>query len=373
MAKPKPTLFEVRKSAPFNGKEWRVIGYVDGKRKQYWFSTKKEAKKDADDRNQERTAYGSKINLDADARFEAAKAANLLKPYGKTILDAVQFYLEYLDKQTTSITASELCVRVLSEFERRLAAGEIRKKHYTSMLETVRKFRGHFAERQIKLIDGTEVKAWLATLPLAVKTRKRHYGYVKNMFGLAQEWNLIAGDPFERTNNFKDPRKGHKVEILTPEEMKKFLGALHKDWLPFFAINAFTGLRREEISRLDWSEVKLDRNLIDLPMEKSKNGKRKLTEVPKNLLAILTPFVKSEGRVMPKKKLQLAMESAVEKAGIVWKQNCLRHSFCSYAVATHGLEWTADQADHSISILRKDYREKVTKEDADRYWAILPA
>jgi hypothetical protein len=53
-----------------------------------------------------------------------------------------------------------------------------------------------------------------------------------------------------------------------------------------------------------------------------------------------------------------------------WKQNCLRHSFCSYAVALKGLEWISDQADHSIAILKRDYREVVTKADAEAYFDI---
>jgi hypothetical protein len=65
------------------------------------------------------------------------------------------------------------------------------------------------------------------------------------------------------------------------------------------------------------------------------------------------------------------MENAVAGAKIEWKQNCLRHSFCSYAVALKGLEWTSDQADHSIAILKRDYREVVTKEDAAKYFSIL--
>jgi hypothetical protein len=64
------------------------------------------------------------------------------------------------------------------------------------------------------------------------------------------------------------------------------------------------------------------------------------------------------------------METAVAGAKIEWKQNCLRHSFCSYAVALKGLEWTSDQADHSIAILKRDYREVVAKADAEAYFAI---
>jgi hypothetical protein len=156
MAKPKPIGFEVRKSAPFNGKEWRVVGYEGTKRKQYWFATEKEAKKDASDRNQERSAYGSKLNLDSSLRFEALKAVDLLQPFGKSLLDAVNFYTAHLAKMTSSITVGELCDRVTVEFKRRKTTGEASNRHYTSMIETLRRFDEKFRTCPIKLLDGTD-------------------------------------------------------------------------------------------------------------------------------------------------------------------------------------------------------------------------
>jgi hypothetical protein len=88
-------------------------------------------------------------------------------------------------------------------------------------------------------------------------------------------------------------------------------------------------------------------------------------EILANLGAILAPYARPAGRVMPRKKIQRAMEDAAKKAGITWKQNVLRHSFCSYGVALRGLEWTADQADHDIRILRRNYRENVSREEAE--------
>jgi integrase len=237
------------------------------------------------------------------------------------------------------------------------------------MKETLKKFRARFATAPIKVLEGNEIKAWLAQEPLAIKTRNRHLGYVKNIFGMAKGWKLVERNPFEGIGAFNNPRK-EKIEILTPEEMTRFLSALDRDWLPFFAISAFTGLRSDEVGRLDWSEIKLDRSLIDLPSTKSKNGKRKLEEVPENLSAILSGFVRAEGSVKPAKKLSFARNNARLTAGIdPWKQNCIRHSFCSYAVAVN---WTATQADHDTKILKKHYWEVVTKEDAERFWAIRP-
>ena len=114
----------------------------------------------------------------------------------------------------------------------------------------------------------------------------------------------------------------------------------------------------------------LDRPLIDLPPAKSKNKRRKLVEIPENLAAWLTPQAKTEGSIMPRAKVQVAMANAVEKAGIEWPHNCLRHSFCSHAVALHGFTWTSLQADHSERMLRDHYREVVTKFEADAYFAI---
>jgi integrase len=188
---------------------------------------------------------------------------------------------------------------------------------------------------------------------LAIKTRNRHLGYIKNIFGMAKEWKLIVENPFEDVGAFNNPKK-EKIEILTSDEMSRFLSALDRDWLPFFAISAFTGLRSDEVGRLDWNEIKLERSLIDLPPTKSKNGRRKLEEISANLLAILSPFVRAEGPVKPaNRKLSHARSKASHAAGIVpWKQNCIRHSFCSYGVAAKGLEWTAIQADHDIKMLK---------------------
>ena len=149
---------------------------------------------------------------------------------------------------------------------------------------------------------------------------------------------------------------------------------MDRGFVPFFAPSAFSGLRRQEIIRLDWSEVKLDRDLIDLPFAKSKNSRRKLIEVSENLKEWLSPFARKSGPVIPRKKLQLAFENAAKAAGIVpWPQNGLRHSFCSYAVALKGFEWTAAQADHSVQMLRKHYWEVVDRETAERFWAIRPS
>jgi hypothetical protein len=76
----------------------------------------------------------------------------------------------------------------------------------------------------------------LASEPLAVKTRNRHLGYIRNVFGL------------ETVNGFNDPHaRARQVQILTPEQLTNFLNAVDRYFVLFFALSAFSGLRREEI------------------------------------------------------------------------------------------------------------------------------
>jgi integrase len=165
-------------------------------------------------------------------------------------------------------------------------------------------------------------------MDLAVKTRNRHLGYVKNAFGIGKDCGLLSVNPLAGAELFRDTaRNNRQVEILTPDQLAAFLSFVHPETIPFFTISAFTGLRRAEVEKLDWSEVKLDRRIIDLPFNKSKNHRRKLIEVSDNLYAWLKPHEKCSGSVKPNRKLQWAKDQAADKAGISWPPNVLRHSF----------------------------------------------
>jgi integrase len=364
-------LFKVQKLHKPNGKcWWSISGAPKGKRQRHFFLTEKLAKQAANDRNEEIKATGSQDMLPHSVRIAALVGTRQLEPYGKNLNDAVDFYLTYLKQSSSSITVSELCAKVQIEFENRLKSGESSLRHFESMKETLKKFKGKFGESKIKLITGSEIKSWLSETPLAIKTKNRHLGYVQNIFGRAKEWGLLTSNPLDGLPAFNNPKK-EKIEILTPAEMTSFLNALDKRWLNFFSICAFTGLRREEVLRLDWNEIKLERRLIDLPSTKSKNRRRKLIEIPDNLYQILLPSVKDEGSIIPNKYDYGIRAAAAKIAGLVpWKSNCLRHSFCSYSVTLKGIMWTAAQADHSESVLKKNYLEVTTKEDAELYFKI---
>ena len=371
MRTPTTTLFKAVKLKTPNGKRtWMIQRRSNGHRERIYFETEKKAKREAFDRNRKIEAHGTTVKLTAEEQIYAQACMSDLAEIGRTLREATDFYLAAF-RRPAAPTGNILSDRVLKEYARRVEAGEVSKRHAEAMRDTISKLRSQYGETPIDKITAGDVKAWLSTLPLAVRTRNKHLGYIASIFRLAvREWNLIEKNPFVEVTKFADPRNSHQVSIFTPEELKTVLTSVRPDWLPVFSINAFTGLRRSEVERLEWSEIKLDRRLIDLPYTKSKNGRRKLIQIPKNLAAILSPLAKADGPLMPNRRFDLEVKR-LKALGIKWPSNVLRHSFCSYAVAVRGIAWTAEQADHSEAMLKKHYREVVTKEDAKKYFAIL--
>jgi hypothetical protein len=97
-------------------------------------------------------------------------------------------------------------------------------------------------------------------------------------------------------------------------------------------------------------------------------------------MAFLAPFVKKQGCIVPltcngNVAYQNPWERSVKAAGLwPWSENRLRDSFCSYRYrATGSAEITAEEGGHSVQVMIDVYRKLVTKEAAERFWAIVPA
>src|SRR5260221_209404 len=357
MRTPTTTLFKAVKLKKPNGKRtWMIHRRSHGKRERIYFETEKEAKREAFARNQKIDAHGTTVKLTPEEQIFAQACMSELARVGKTLRDATDYFLMDFGRPP-AMSGNELMDRILEEYQRRLAVGEISRRHLETARETMHKFRQQFGQTAIDKITAGEIKEWLSDLPLAIKTRNRHLGYVSTMFQLAvKEWNLLAENPLTGINKFSDPRNGYHIHIYTPQELHTILSSVSRDWLPQVAINAFTGLRPAEIQRLNWSEFILDCRVIDLPFTKSKNAQRKLIQIPANLAPVLSPLAKAQGPIKPKRNFDLEVKRLKQGLGIKWPPNVLRHSFCSYAVALHGFVWTAEQADHSETMLKKHYR-----------------
>ena len=166
------------------------------------------------------------------------------------------------------------------------------------------------------------------------------------------------------------------IEILTAEEITKILLTVRDDARPALAIGAFAGIRTAEVCRLDWSEVFLDKGLIEIKKGKAKTRSRRLVPITENLALFLKDVADRNGPVWPNSEPFLfdLMRDAGNDSGGKWKHNALRHSFISYRVAKiKNVNEVAMEAGNSLDMIFKHYRELVTEKEADVWFGAKPS
>ena len=353
-----------------------IVGYPSGRRERYYYKTESEAKKAAADRNAEILAHGAQLALPPEIRREASICLSRLQPFGKTLTDAVDFFLGHEAQVVASVSVKEFTREIIAEFERRSAKREVTAAHAARMKQTATKLAQAFGDdTPIKSITGLQIKDWITGLPTSPTTRNNHLVYTRLAFSVGKEKKLVDTNPLEGIKLFKSSKMNIKAPSpLSPAQMVDLINACTPEILPFVVIGGFGGLRAEERHQLLWEQVKEAH--IDLPAAISKTGRRRLIPIEPNLAEWLKLCRKPAGPVVELSRNQndYQFEKVTKAAGFAkWPNNALRDSFCSYFYEKTGsAERTADAAGHSIEILKKHYRQLVSSKATAKFWAIYP-
>jgi integrase len=387
MPRPRPSLFEVRKSA---NNQWRIVGFVNGIRKQFWFKTETAAKQVAKDRNAELIAQGTQVSLDPVNRMRALNAIERLSPFNRTIDDAVDFYVKYLKEHHASIPFNTLATQVRAEFKRRLEKNEVSDRHAESLEETLRKLEARFGDTFVSEIRKEDIREWFQSLPLATKTKNKHKGYANQVFNLAVDFGYATINPVSR---IKPLRKRYseedKISILSADETERLFRAADPKIIPFLTLSFFCGIRRATLERLDWSDVKFDEKRVIVPKHKGKNQSRYQVSLSENALEWLRPYVKESGSLLvPATSINRAgasfgspsptatrnlIRGAAVRAGVTIPDNAGRHTFITMHVAFHeSVDKTALEANNSSAVIEGNYLDIARAGDAVKYWRIFP-
>jgi site-specific recombinase XerD len=336
----------------------------------------------------------------------AVESAEALKPYGKTIRDALNFYLPHLKSLSTTVPFSVLATEFRTECNRRLTAKEVKgTRHVETLRETLNKLEVRFGETAVSQIDVEQLEEWLKGLTgfdkqrkkiaLAIKTRNKHRGNASQIFRFAVRRRYIATNPISEIAKFRSPATEedyNKVRkfILTAEKTEKLFRAAAPEIIPFLALHFFAGIRRATLEKLDWSEVHFAEKRVIVPGYKAKNDVRYPVNFSDNLTEWLRPYVRESGSLLAPSRAtnrkgavkgtptdvgtRNQILEAARKAGIVLRSNAGRKTFISMHVAFHKNEaMTALEANTSVEKIRENYLDVgVTPEDAAKFWEIRP-
>jgi integrase len=316
-------------------------------------------------------------------RIDAEKALALVRPLGRTLREATEFFVRHLSVVKEAKTVREL-VDELVENKRRDGASRAYLKGMRCQLHI---FASSFPEMKVIELSASILDDWLRNLPHSPTTRNNYRRLLGVLFSYGVRRGYCLENPAPKTSRAKVVDK--PPGILTPEQCARLLEAAGPEILPAIALGLFAGLRPEaEVWRLDWADVDLESGLIQIEAAKTKSARHRLVEMCGNIKLWLLPYRKSSGPVSPTGDkynylLQHARKSATEAAvkagqpqqGITkWPSDALRHSFGTYHYARfQDPGKTMVQMGHTNPrTFHAHYRARVTPADAAKFWELKP-
>ena len=336
-------------------------------------------------------------------------ALEILRPLGVRLDSAVHAYAdafkilgadliviaaqEYVNRHLNKVKhclVPEAVEEFIAEQERREQAGKLSAVHVGRQAARLRAFAQAVslkvaavkAEDIDRFLDGLKKNDGKAVGP---RTRDNWADEVVAFYEWAKLKRYTANDYDElgRITRLDSDRDG-LIEIYTPAEIETLLdkanGKEDGDLIPFLAIGAFAGLRTSEFLKLDWADVRMSNGsphiIVQSGKVKKRNKSRRIVPMSSNLSTWLHSEAQPDGPVWGQSEPQLykRLQKLAAKAGVSWKPNALRHSFVSYRMALVKNETqVALEAGNSAQMIFSNYRELVTEQDAQQWFAIAPA
>jgi len=366
-------------------RKWKVSYHVtdDNGRlqlKRKFFRDKTEARAFCDQKKAEKVSLGNlAFGLSDDLKREALACCSKLKPYGKTLSDAVGYYIKDLETIHRSVSVQQAA----NELAQRAKRDGRSARHISAITQVLALFSKTYGSDIVSTIKSSAIQQWLDGYrtkegkPLSGSSFNTFKRYLSLLFSFSIKQGYSETNPVDRIDS--KIIKSKVPRLLSAEDLRKILDASPENIRPAIAIQAFCGLRVSEVARLEWSDL-LSSGFIQVGSSNAKTGKRRLTPVPLTCFNYLNTLKQTSGYIFGGEnggdnyKLSHALTEVRKSVkGLRWGSNALRASALSYRLAeTKDAAATALEMGNSPAILMRDYRELTTQRDAQLWFEIDP-
>lgn len=304
------------------------------------------------------------------AKLASSERANVL---GLNQADVAEF-LKWREEKDRSVS-----VRAAYSDYREAKGKNTLSVRYGRSIEGLGKILDPLGSENIREISASDIDRLITSLGDAGPRRKNN---VRSDLVTFFRWCRKRGILPDRTTapelTDKLSTPAPSKEIFSADEIKRLLRLVSPDWRPWLAIAAFSGIRTEEIQRLTWDDVLLDRGVIDVRAENAKTKTRRLVPIQPNLAAWLGLHSDRSGLVAPSRIdnyiRTLTSSETFKAAKLEWRTNGLRHSYGSNRMAViQNAPQLAEEMGNSIPMIRKHYVEALLPKDGAEWFSIFPS
>jgi integrase len=347
---------------------------VNGKRRRLFFETAREAEEELGRlKIKAKKAGQAGLDISDDLRAQAVDCARKLKPFGRTLSEAVDFFVRHL-----FASESAQVDKLVDDYIRSQERGGLSARHLRDVRNRLARFKADFGSHPCRTVTAAEIEQWLFDLHNgdnpAPQTVKNWRATVRAFFAWALRQRAVDINPVDAVARPKVIRSA--PEIWLPADLEKLLRAAPPALAAPLVIQAFCGLRTAEVLRLNWREVNLASGLVEVTAGKSKGAARRLVKIEPNAAQWLALHPGSAGPVWAGtwRGYHNAAKRLANSLNFTWVPNGLRHSFASYHLSHFAdAGRLAHEMGHTnTQMIYQHYREVVSPQAAQCYWEIRP-
>jgi len=243
--------------------------------------------------------------------------------------------------------------------------GNKTERYVKSLGHYLRQFSAGRAEKPIAEFSFAEIEDWMSRYPCA-DTRRTWLSRLSPLFSFAVRRGYIEKNPCDRVERVTVDRQ--PPVILTPAQSRLLLATVPTMLRPYLALGMFAGIRPEEITRLDWSQINFETKTARVD---GKTRRWRIVPLPDVAVRLLEKHPVKSGPVAPSHSTVTRWKHRARAAlGLPrWPQDLLRHTAASYLVALHqDAAKVALWLGNSPRILMSHYHEPVSAEACAEFW-----
>ena len=366
-----------------------TLAYHEGaQRKLRQFADEGEARREAKIIAERLNAgQGDALELTGKDRDSFLYATRKLRPLGLDLISAVE---QFVAAHATGAPMVEACrywakqhltdlpVKQVDEVYRELLEAKKEDGCSERYLGDLKSRLGRFADdirMPIGEVTTSNIDNWLRGLKLSTRTRNNYRNVIETMFAFAKSRGYLSRELTTAAEHASLARsKLGEIQIFSPADFAKLLVAADDVALVFFTFGGFSGLRTQEILRLQWEDVNWAESVIQIRADVSKTRVRRLAPLTPAAAAWLAGYKGRSGLVIPVKgSHDYHVHKACEEADVEWRPNALRHSFITHRLATtKDAVRTAFEAGNSVQIIQRHYDKVVTESQGKTWFFIMP-
>ena len=236
------------------------------------FATKDEALAEQTAKEVEAENFGLRaLQIDDRLRLEALDAKEKLAPYGVSLTAVVAEFIRRRGSATVTVD------QVAEKFLASRSKLERSEKHLDSLRRLFNRFGKSFPTQRLADLTSDQIEGWLHDLGLGPVTVNTYRSLLNSLFEFGVRKNLCPENPVKAVERMTV--KAEEVGILTSVPIVEPTG----DFAGRRSGNHRPGCVRrdqpEEIARLTWAEVSLEKGHVTITAAKSKTAQHRYVKI----------------------------------------------------------------------------------------------